>query len=83
MSLHFEFLSWFGSPMGPPPTLNDRRSVAVKTKISNGMIATAMAALAIAPMAASASDGVLEINQTCATQTGCFPGDSAGFPVTL
>ena len=55
----------------------------MKTKISNGMIATAMAALAIAPMAASASDGVLEINQTCATQTGCFPGDSAGFPVTL
>lgn len=32
---------------------------------------------------ALATDGVLEINQTCAVQTGCFPGDSAGFPVTI
>lgn len=32
---------------------------------------------------AFASDGVLEINQTCATQTGCFTGDTAGFPVTI
>ncbi len=33
--------------------------------------------------AAAASDGVLEINQTCATTTGCFPGDTAGFPVNI
>ena len=32
---------------------------------------------------ALASDGVLEINQTCAVQTGCFTGDTAGFPVTI
>lgn len=32
---------------------------------------------------AFAGDGVLEINQTCATTTGCFPGDTAGFPVTI
>lgn len=32
---------------------------------------------------AQASDGVLEINQTCAIQTGCFAGDSAGLPVTI
>ncbi|MEZ4334091.1 MAG: right-handed parallel beta-helix repeat-containing protein [Myxococcota bacterium] len=32
---------------------------------------------------ASAVDGVLEINQTCATTTGCFPGDAPGFPVTI
>jgi hypothetical protein len=32
---------------------------------------------------ALASDGVLEINQTCAVNTGCFPGDTAGFPVTI
>jgi hypothetical protein len=32
---------------------------------------------------ASASDGVLEINQTCATSSGCFSGDSAGFPVSI
>jgi Right handed beta helix region len=35
----------------------------------------------IAP--AFATDGVLEINQTCAVETGCFAGDSAGFPVTI
>ena len=30
-----------------------------------------------------AVDGVLEINQTCAVSTGCFSGDTAGFPVTI
>ncbi|MBK7951104.1 MAG: right-handed parallel beta-helix repeat-containing protein [Deltaproteobacteria bacterium] len=34
-------------------------------------------------VSAAASDGVLEINQACATQTGCFAGDTAGFPVTI
>ena len=38
--------------------------------------------LVLAPPAL-ASDGVLEINQTCAVQTGCFAGDSPGFPVTI
>jgi hypothetical protein len=32
---------------------------------------------------ALAVDGVLEINQTCAVSTGCFSGDTAGFPVTI
>ena len=32
---------------------------------------------------ALATDGVLEINQTCAVQTGCFGGDTAGLPVTI
>jgi hypothetical protein len=32
---------------------------------------------------ALAVDGVLEINQACAVQTGCFAGDTAGFPVTI
>jgi len=32
---------------------------------------------------ALAVDGVAEINQTCAVETGCFSGDSAGFPVTI
>lgn len=32
---------------------------------------------------AVASDGVAEINQACATATGCFSGDAPGFPVTI
>ena len=39
--------------------------------------------LLIFAIPALASDGVLEINQTCAVQTGCFPGDTAGLPVTI
>ena len=45
-------------------------------------LAAAFALLCMANNAV-ASDGELEINQTCATQTGCFPGDTAGFPVTI
>lgn len=30
-----------------------------------------------------ASDGVLEINQTCAAGAGCFPGDEPGYPVRI
>lgn len=33
--------------------------------------------------AALASDGVHEINQVCAVNTGCFAGDTPGFPVTI
>ena len=47
---------------------------------------TALAILSLLPMLplqSRAVDGVLEINQTCATMTGCFPGDVAGFPVTI
>ena len=40
-------------------------------------------AVLLSPGLAAAVDGVREINQTCALQTGCFPGDAAGFPVTL
>ena len=32
---------------------------------------------------ARAGGGVLEINQTCASETGCFAGDTPGFPVTI
>jgi hypothetical protein len=32
---------------------------------------------------AFASDGVIEINQACALTGGCFPGDAAGWPVTI
>ncbi len=43
----------------------------------------AASSLLLLSVAAHASDGVLEINQTCATTTGCFPGDAAGLPVTI
>jgi hypothetical protein len=43
----------------------------------------ALATLAALAAPAHAGDGVFEINQTCATTTGCFPGDSAGFPVSI
>lgn len=46
-----------------------------------GMLAGAI--LTGAALPALAADGVLEINQTCAEGPGCFPGDSAGFPVQL
>jgi hypothetical protein len=32
---------------------------------------------------ATATDGIGEINQVCAVNTGCLSGDSAGFPVTI
>ncbi|MCF6263119.1 MAG: right-handed parallel beta-helix repeat-containing protein [Xanthomonadales bacterium] len=30
-----------------------------------------------------AAGGVIEINQVCATQLGCFSGDTSGYPVTI
>ncbi len=39
--------------------------------------------LLIGAASAWAGDGVQEINQTCAVQTGCFPGDAPAFPVTI
>lgn len=30
-----------------------------------------------------AADGILEINQACALNGGCFSGDAAGYPVTI
>lgn len=42
-----------------------------------------LASILLAASGAHAGDGVLEINQTCAIETGCFAGDAAGFPVTI
>ena len=41
-----------------------------------------IAALLVPASVGMASDGVLEINETCA-QVGCFNGDSPGWPVTI
>jgi hypothetical protein len=46
------------------------------------LLAAILLALVLASPAWSV-DGVLEINQTCAVNTGCFSGDSGGFPVTI
>ena len=40
-------------------------------------------ALVALPSIASGAPGQLEINATCAVQTGCFPGDAPGYPVTI
>lgn len=39
--------------------------------------------LGVTTMPAWASDGVHEINHVCATTTGCFTGDTGGYPVTI
>ena len=44
------------------------------------MTLVVLAALAALP--AAAGDGILEINQACVA-TGCFPGDTPGFPVSI
>jgi hypothetical protein len=52
---------------------------------STSRIAVAALLLMAGSLAPSARavDGVLEINQACAAGPGCFPGDAAGFPVTI
>lgn len=48
-----------------------------------GVFARGVVLLALSGAPALASDGVLEINQTCAVQTGCFENDTPGYPVTI
>lgn len=43
---------------------------------------TAAAGLLLAGTA-SAKNGVTELNQACATLTGCMPGDAPGFPIQI
>ena len=43
----------------------------------------ALVALSISTQVASAETGQLEINAACAVQTGCFPGDTPGYPVRI
>jgi parallel beta-helix repeat protein len=49
---------------------------------AESILSTVLVVLSLAGVAL-ASDGVLEINQTCAVQTGCFSGDTPGYPVTI
>lgn len=50
------------------------RAQSLVAGVVTAAIATAMASLA------RAADGVIEIDQVCATQTGCGSSDSPGFP---
>jgi hypothetical protein len=47
------------------------------------LISTTSFVLPLLASPALAVDGVLEINQTCAVQTGCFPNDGPGYPVFI
>ncbi len=49
------------------------------TTASKALLITLSSAFSIA----FATDGVLEINQTCALNGGCFGGDGAGYPITI
>ncbi len=49
----------------------------------SALISTSLAGTLAFAQPAAAGDGAREINQTCALQTGCFTGDTPGYPVTL
>ncbi len=53
------------------------------TRIWRSVLSLIGLVLLSAAAPAGAVDGVLEISQSCATQTGCFAGDAAGFPITI
>jgi len=60
---------------GPPASRADSTAHVIPILALMGQLVLAFSAHAV--------DGVLEINQTCAVNTGCFSGDTAGFPVTI
>lgn len=54
--------------------------------IRSHSIRSSLAAMSLLLFMADAShavDGVMEINHVCATTTGCFTGDNAGYPVEI
>ena len=54
-----------------------------RARLNASVASIASLVLLLTAFAVQAGDGVLEINQTCASETGCFAGDTAGFPVTI
>ena len=50
---------------------------------TRALLVTALMLTAGIATTAHAVDGVLEINETCATLSGCFSGDAAGYPITI
>ena len=53
------------------------------SRSTNFSFLLSMLAACLGATSALADAGRREINQTCAVQTGCFPGDAPGFPVTI
>lgn len=66
--------------MPKPPCLSSEGGR--RPRGSRFALLTLLAALS-ASSPALGVDGVLEINQACAIQTGCFAGDAPGYPVTI
>ncbi|MBY0400643.1 right-handed parallel beta-helix repeat-containing protein, partial [Myxococcota bacterium] len=63
----------------------EARRIATQRSIPAAVLALPVLPLFVAFYVAPvrASEGLLEIHQTCAVNGGCFPGDAAGFPVTI
>jgi hypothetical protein len=67
-------------PAGTARPGNEIGTKGERMRIRRALVGAAILCSTVAP-GARAVDGVLEIDQTCAL-AGCFPGDTAGFPVT-
>lgn len=67
------------TPLSPHCIAIDSRVGMRRVIVLSGVLLT----VCTGSISASASDGISEINQTCAVQTGCFAGDTAGFPITI
>ena len=76
--MHTRIRSWHRPCSAPSEPLRLNR------RFGSLALAAPLALLALAaPTPLHAADGRLEIDQVCATVTGCFPGDAAGFPVEI
>lgn len=65
--------------------LNAMRVLASARSNVRGAFVAAVGTSVIAAMPSEvrAGEGVIELNQTCAVQTGCFSEDAPGFPITI
>lgn len=67
----------------PLPSYRSHKDTKMPTDRLQLILLPVLLATLLGALPALATDGVLEINQTCAVETGCFSGDTAGFPVTV
>ena len=57
-------------------------SIGISRALGLGLIVF-LSGSVLAPSIARAGDGLIELNQTCAVETGCTAGDAPGYPITL